>query len=132
MDYTNYFTHSKRVDGATYCYLRDDSPEALRDLVYAIHRDHFDGCLPNDWLYAQIFDAFSNDPQVDPQTDVYNHDLTKWLHENAFAIGVCNEAVEQMGCGEMTDIIGWISLGQLYALQMIHDAVSVFLEAQDD
>lgn len=134
MTYTNYFKTKTRPNGGDFICLADDAPETLSDLVRSIHTAHFFGCMSNDWVYAKIAEAFDlADSGEDlessemAEADIYNHDLTKWLHENcnAYANEYCEQAIEEFGCSKLIEIIG---TGQFLAIQNIHHAVARFLQ----
>lgn len=84
--YTKFFERKARDNGEVYYTLTDDAPEWLRDAVYEAH----DGEMPNDWrfetCYAILacFEDGSTDPGdvADSLTDVYNHDLARWLSDD--------------------------------------------------
>ncbi len=136
MDYTQYFKYfqekTRLQSGTKFMCLTDDAPQELKDLVRAIHFDYFDGCLPNDWIYSVISEAFDDLKHddlrgVNIEADIYNCDLIKWL-ENPFAVGIVDECIqEDGGC---IGIIDRIQAAQYRAKSMIYQAVIDWIEEQ--
>lgn len=70
--------------------LQDDTPQWVRDLVYAAH----DNFMPDDHKYEFIVDALESircsdvdddlmeEVDNDLEVDIYNHDLLKWVGSN--------------------------------------------------
>lgn len=61
MNYLSYFDTKSRSEGESRKYfviLKDNAPEDLQKLVRDIHKHEFNDCLPNDWIYATIYEAF--------------------------------------------------------------------------
>ncbi len=130
MNYTQYFVEKTRSDGNKFVACTDDAPECIRDLIREIHFSFFDGCLPNDWIYKIIVEAFEeleeNDlDDVYPESDCYYWELKKWFLE-PFADKYVEEAME-LGLTRIYEVIG---LAQTNAKQNIYYAVNEFLEQQ--
>jgi hypothetical protein len=102
--YQEFFAYRKRNDETKYWCLEDGAPSELRDLVYEIHYQIFEGCLPNDWVYDVISQAINeledngNDlDDINIECDCYYGQLYKWLG-HSFSHGFCNKAVEEGYC----------------------------------
>lgn len=134
--YYQYFqTKERNVDDRSsfFTCLTDDAPEDLSDFIHKIHDDYFDACLPNDWVYAVISNAFEeiHHDKIDDimiEADPYYYDLVKWLH-NGFADGYCNKALSE-GLNEGTDVHDIIGWGQFMAKECIYQAVNEFIEEE--
>lgn len=129
-EYHLYFKRKHRPNGDWFTLLSIDAPEELKQLVNNIHLKHFD-CLPNDWIYEQISNAFGeleHDKLEDItiESDCYNSGLYKWLAET-YATTFIEEFAEENG--SCNDIYHMIGAGQQLAKQRIYDLVNEFLEA---
>lgn len=129
MDYTQYFQSKQRPNGTMFVCRTDDCPEVIQELIFSIHKNCFDGCLPNDWIYETIWDAFEALKHDDfynctIQPDDYNFELIKWL-QNPYSVWLCND----FG-GEETDIIKMIGEGQREAIRMIYQEVDEWIKDQ--
>lgn len=136
MNWTQYFEHRTRPDGYGFICLSDDAPEALRDLVRAIHFDFFGSCMPNDWIYATISHAFDDlaDNLLDNcsiEADCYFSDLYRWFGE-PFANQICSECAEELGTGADLTMMQQIANGQWFAKDKIYHAVEEWLTEQDN
>ncbi len=137
---SNYFTQIAQIteiDNKPRTICRDDCPQEVRDLIMNIHFDHFFGCLPNDWIYTTIAEAFSdleNDPieNITIQADIWNSDLTEWLNDNcgAFSQAYCNEVMED--APGYDNIINILSDAQHRAKERIYYSVSDFLTEEKE
>jgi hypothetical protein len=129
-DYHEYFIQKTRTDGKPFFCLVDGAPEDLSELIRSIHRDEFGDCMPNDWIYEIIYNAFEDlsgqdleDINIEP--DCYNKDLIEWFM-NPYGDWICNDARQEYGC-ENLGILEQISCGQEYAKRMIYNTVNNFI-----
>ena len=138
MDYRQYFVVKERRDGTTFTCLIDNAPVELTNLIHDIHREHFFHCMPIDWFYKTIRNAFE-ELHVDPieditiESDPYNFQLTKWLHENCdtFANEYCTEWLEDCCLiGSKLDMMAIISGAQQLAKERIYHAVNDWIQEQ--
>jgi len=130
IDYTSYFTEGTRTGGKNFVKLVDDAPIKLQELIKEIHINNFN-CIPNDWIYGTILEAFSdltNDSLEDItiEADSYNADLLEWL-SNSYAEELCNEAIEEE-IWDSKNIYNLISSGQYRAKEMIYNSVNEFMQ----
>lgn len=132
-DFIQYFTRGTRTDGKSFYKCVDACPEELRDLIRHIHTEYF-GCLPNDWIYGVIHEAFLDlkDMDVDDVTidsDPYNSELYNWMGES-FADKYCAKAMQEgLYCPDSDgfSIYGLIGWAQWYAKTEIYHAVNEFI-----
>lgn len=129
MKYNEMFTTKKRTDGTRF--IAFDGPEYVRDFIRDVHFDYFGGCLPNDWIYEKISEAFeeleNNGNDIDRcyyEPDCYYRELIEWMQE-PYAHGFINEAMRDLG--PFKDIYDQISVGQYQAIDAIYRAVNEFL-----
>lgn len=139
MKYSQYFETAERADtNENFTRLKDNAPEILNELIQEIHGTFYN-CLPNDWIYSVILEAFEafEENELDDYTieaDIYNSDVLNWLYENgnAFAIQYCNDYLEEFGT-RSKEIIQFISGGQSLAKDKIYHKVNDFIqELQED
>lgn len=133
--YSEYFIVKKRNEtNESFFSLSQDAPKELTKLVYDIHQD-FD-CLPNDWIYSIIVEAFEEleETPLDNcsyEADCYYNSLYKWFGE-PYANELCSEYLTEFGCGidtiSMYTIIG---NAQYLAKDRIYRFVDEFLEEHD-
>lgn len=135
--YSQYFTSAKRVDtDKHFIKCKDEAPEELRDFIREVHFEYFEKCLPNDWIYQTILEAFENleennidDLNIEP--DCYYSELYEWLG-NPFAHGFCNEGLLLLDGCNAPDIYQVIGQGQALAKEEIYRAVNEFLSDQEE
>jgi hypothetical protein len=128
----------RKSNGEIISTLKEDKPESLKKLVFEIH-DHFD-CMPNDWLYSIIQEAFENIEEnysdntdidtilSDLSSDLYYSDLLDWL-SNPFAPELMDEAEQEYG---YKDFYSLIQNAQLLAKDKIYRIVNDFIEEQTE
>lgn len=131
------FTGGERSDGSKYRYLKDGSPEWMKDVCHEAHGDMF----PDDWRYEFIevaADALaeSDDPDdIQLGADVYTHDLTSWLGSRVDRYSYCDEARDELG-REYESIIHQIMDGQLRekeeTLGLVRHALEAMVEGQEE
>ncbi len=135
MKYSEFFKSKTRPDGSTFM-VAHGAPSELEELIKLIHFSIFEGCLPNDWVFeiiSQAFDDLEETPfdDITLECDVYYHDLWKWFG-NGFAHGFCNEAMEEGLCEGLKDIYAIIGWGQYLAKQRVYAAVDEFMNTRED
>lgn len=138
MDYTKYFEFKNRSDGSKFVCLKDGAPALLSAFIKLIHIELFFGCLPNDWIYKTIYEAFdelSEDALEDItiEADDYPNEYLTWLHENykCFAQAYCDEWVCDFGDNQANDIDKIITGGQWLARDRIYNRVAFWLDARE-
>lgn len=132
-EYSQYFETAKRINGDEFIRLTENVPKSLRNLIYNIHLHSFGGCLPNDWIYKIILEAFEeleidSLEDINIEADPYNNDLANWLL-NPFSSEYCQEAQEEGFVSDKSTIYERIGYGQELAKQRIYDTVNNFLKA---
>lgn len=136
-DYAKYFQTKRRISTQEkFRCLTDDAPVALVQLVRDIHFDHFDGCLPNDWIYETIdhaFDALLRDDIDDCciDADDYTSDLIRWL-QNPFAFGYCDEALAGLEGAKDLTLNNIIQIAQWEAKDVIYRTVNDFIQEENE
>jgi hypothetical protein len=135
IDYTIYFTEGTRIDGTKFVKLVDNAPIKLQELIKEIHINKFRDCMPNDWIYGTILEAFSdlkNDSLEDItiEADSYNADLLEWLG-NSYSEELCNEAIEEE-IWDRKNIYNLISSGQSIAKELIYNSVNEFMQEDEE
>jgi hypothetical protein len=138
MNYTQYFENKTRNDGKRFVCLKDDAPIELQNLIHDIHDGEFYGCLPNDWIYSMIWEAFSalkedDIENVSYEADIYNHDLANWFAEN------CNQYANEISatlimddCFKPVSAVDLFSNTQYEAKRRIYYAVADFLKEREE
>lgn len=132
-DYSKYFEVKKRLNGNEFCCCTEDTPESLRELIRDVHG--LFTCLPNDWIYETIsdaFDALQNDEldNCSINADVGEYDLIKWL-QFPYAREKVQECIdEELICTD--NFINMISGAQYEAMRDIYHAVNDWIELQRD
>lgn len=140
MDYTKYFERVRRPNGIKFVKLTNDAPENLRDLINTIHKKHFCNCLPNDWIYEVIHDAFDDFnfnllEDITIEANIYNHDLAYWFYNNCnqYAHEYCNEWLEDCYYKDLNiDMIEIIRKAQEVAKIRIYCLVNDFIQQQKE
>jgi hypothetical protein len=97
------FTRDTRVNGDEFCYLKDGSPEWMKDVC---HKAHDNGEIgPDDWRYKFIetsvgilAEAEDSDEAIDQlEASVYTGQLTGWLHSRISRTHWMDKASEDYG-----------------------------------
>jgi hypothetical protein len=133
MNYSTYFETRTR-DGKTFIACKDETPQEVKDLIRDIHFKCFNGCLPNNWIYQIIMEAFEEleDNDLDDitiESDPYYSQLNEWL-TNPFAHEYCNQVIDEIP--DMKDIYQIIGFGQYLAKRAIYDAVNDFMQSNKE
>lgn len=134
-----FFETAKRNDGETYYRTTDNRPKWLQALCMDAHDD----MMPDDTKYEYIVDALENLAEngddddrarewVDSATDVYNHDLTAWLHSHNGRMEYCTRAVEDGLLEAGAPIDRQLAVGQYLEREEVLHSVKRSLEALDD
>lgn len=128
--YENLETRKRGEESITV--VKDDGPDWVKDLCHAAHED----MMPDDFVYDVVSDALealSEDENTDETewadngTDIYTHDLNKWLSSNLKRAGYVDEAVREFGHSEQ-GINGDIMAGQMVERAQIFRSVRESLE----
>lgn len=114
----SFFESSARRDDPEqqYWHMTRRHPTWIRDMLFHIHDDG--NILPDDYKYEYTVDALDllvdgvdpEDPQI--ESDVYTHDLMKWLGSHSVRIAYVDETVEDLGHSADGGIVGDIMQGQ--------------------
>ncbi len=135
MNYTQYFDYKKRDNGTSFYCLNDNAPDRLRDFIREVHQgDEFD-CLPNDWIYEVIHNAFEEIIDTDlvqfsVEADCYRSELKKWALE-PFSDYFIDHALYNYGgiVKEYSELLGF---AQADAKETIYNRVLEFLREQKE
>lgn len=118
----------------TFSKLVECPPKELKELIHMIHKEYFCDCLPNDWIYETIHDAFlvlelADDAidNINLEADCYYNKLYEWLG-NPYGHEYCNEVLEE-GL-ELKDIYQIIGTAQERAKDRIYRAVDDFIKEE--
>lgn len=128
---------TKEKGNDTIVVTKDNASQKLQD---AIHEAHPYDCLPNDWIYQifyrilvvmldykietiEDFDECRHE-LVDSLVDIYNFELTKWLHFNSFALEYLEEAIDERGFSKDDGIIQVLQYAQYLAIDEIYTCVA--------
>ena len=136
MKYSQYFQSAVRTSTQKeFIKLKEDAPKELETLIREIHFRIFEGCLPNDWIYKTILEAFeeleeNKLDEINIEADCYYNDLYTWLGE-PFAHGICNEYLEEFAY-KTTKIYELIASAQWLAKDKIYNAVNEFMEEHNE
>ena len=139
--YEKQFVSKKRDNGDNYVIMTDNRDDALYNAVHEAHGDR----LPDDWIYGtfaniivgltkydiKTLDDIENNRHeiVDNMVDIYNHDLTAWLHSNLNNTAYIDEARDEYGTSDKNDIMHDIAMGQYKAIDDIFSHVYALIEA---
>lgn len=119
--------------------LKSDSPDWMTE---AIRSAHFDGRLPDDWIYENarsIVDSLSEHESPDDDTqheicdglvDVYTSALTTWLASHGLNAGLVDQAQSAGLTSEESTIDQRIQMAQYMALTYICSALRTAIEEQ--
>ena len=136
MDYSQYFeTKTRKSTQEPFVCLKDEAPQELKDFVQQVHFNHFYKCLPSDWIYSAIWEAFDNLSMDDIdditiEADPYYSELYKWFGE-PFANEFCTECIEE-GLIDPKNVYQIIASGQWLAKERIYHAVNDFIQQQKE
>lgn len=121
------FTTDTRSDGATFCKLREGSPQWMTDAIRAAHGD----ILPMDWIYEHCSRMADKMTEYEPEQwddsvgewadslgDVYNYDLARWLSLHLDFPGFVDDAVGEYG-HSADGVMGDVRMGQCHLLEQI-------------
>jgi hypothetical protein len=138
--YSQYFEERIRDNNKEkFICLKDEYPEELKGFIKQVHfESDFQGCLPNDWIYKTIYEAFVDLEQqqniieeVNIQADIYDYDLKLWLL-NPYADEFCNYVLEEglalKRNAESEQIMEVLQCAQWHAKDIIYHLVHRFLK----
>lgn len=138
--YADAFEARTRNDGKEFVCLSDSHKGGeLAEFVRTVHMgDDFD-CLPNDWIYGEIADAFFRCTEYDHDKWEYiNGDLEPeymharlldWMRE-PYAAGWCTIAQNEGIVSTDSNIFDWMQAAQMIARRYIHESVHAWIEQQ--
>lgn len=95
-------------------------PQWIQDMIY---KCHYNGMLPDDFVFEQVYNFCSIistlDPRDDPReievySDDYTHDRLKWLCSNLARLDYVDDAIDEYfdSNGDRSDIAVFIGIGQ--------------------
>ena len=141
-DYTQYFEKKTRDNGETFYFLKESEwKNALQSLIHDIHKDHFNHCMPHDWIYYQVHSAFCDfvsyigddtrdfcELSLDVQPDIYTNDLLEWAKYPMFRewIETANSEIGRPETFEQE-----ISQAQFLAIEAIYNDVWEFMKSSE-
>lgn len=141
--FSKHFEYKTRTDKTGFYCIKDDSDykDALQDFVHSIHKDLFFDCLPNDWVYEQIYNAFERLAECtcerdfegalsDIETDIYINDLLEWA-KWPIAREYITQCRQDFGW-QWADLDKQIAGGQLLAIDAIYRRVWEFLDREKE
>ena len=118
---------------------KDDEPKELETLIFDIHHlDDLD-CLPNDWVYEQIYYAFClfeenegnnwEDLVCEVESDPYTRNLKEWAKEP-----FSDNFIDDVLTGGYEPQTNWdlLSIAQKNCKELIYREVMEFLKGQDE
>ena len=130
------FTLKTNQDGTDVYVRKEQADDELDDLIHDAHDD----MLPDDFRYQFIVEALqaladhddTDDAQLSIEPDIYNHELTAWLHSNASRTDYLTQV--QQDCGPIEDGFELLATAQLYEKYEVFHSVLASLEriAEDD
>lgn len=134
-----FFTTKKRKpdDDQEIVIAKDGAPGWIGDLSHEAHRENDGGYMfPDDFRYqflVQALDAINEHEDRDAardslEADIYNSDLTAWLHSNNGRLGYVDDAAQEMGKSDTCPESNRLQCGQLMEKWEVFDAVYSFLE----
>lgn len=124
-----------RDNGAEfYCLKNHDDYKWHVDLCREAHPD---GIMPNDWVYATIYDSLQAIVEMDKENvedilgdaidngylepDCYTSDLLNWVSDNLVFHSFCDDAIDEYGA---KDFIGIVSMGQHLFKRHVFESVA--------
>lgn len=137
-DYTKWFVHKTRDDGSEFYCLHDNcsAEHSLYTLIYSIHNVGFYDCLPNDWIYKNIYMAFDRLQECCCKSDFENaceEIYSDWNHFTLLEWAKWNWAQEMIQeqfdeVGGFKDIFTPIRYAQENAIHLIYQYVWNFIQ----
>jgi hypothetical protein len=114
---------------------KKDRPDWVINLVCEAHDKG--SVLPDDFIYEYVVDALDylsdadNDPDdYDPESDIYNGDLLKWLASSLARADYVD--VVRRESGDDYDLMQLIGLGQAQEKRDVYEAVLTWLQEHED
>ena len=135
MNYSKYFIQKTRDNGESFFCLNDLAPECLKELMFETHHEFFNGAMPNDWIYGQVWSAFidlesDKIEDINIEADIYYSTLYNWLNV-PMAHDYCDRAIEE-GLTDGKSLTSILQAGNLMAKNDIYHKVNDFLERRKE
>lgn len=137
LDYTDLFTCEKRSNASYFYCLKNPQDEGIGQLIQQIHEDEFEGCMPNDWIYAETYYAFERLAICDNENDFhaamdeiegdpYTSELLDWA-QHGFAQSYIQRVLDEE---RPSSLDGLLRQAQVWAKERIYLHVWEFLLAK--
>jgi hypothetical protein len=105
-------------------------PEWVEECVYSAHA----GMLPDDWKFKFVAEAASGlaseGEEWEPEADIYNGELLRWLSSNLTRSAYCDQAGEDGLVG--SNMMECIGFGQYVEMCEVRDAIVAYFEENED
>lgn len=112
-------------------------PQQIQDMI---HDCHYNGMLPDDFVFEQVYKFCSILSQLDPrddpyeiefQADDYTHDRLKWLCSNLGRLDYVDDAIDEYfdSHGDRSDLAMFIGIGQE---KEMHDILFTIIDRLQD
>ena len=121
-------TSKNRSNGDLFITLKSDAPEYIRTFVRSIHQ----GYMPDDFKYSFLAESLRalrehdslDDAKDSLESDIYNHELIRWLASHSGRVEYVNEAViDGIASVVNFNLIQIIGVGQLEEKKEVFDLV---------
>lgn len=134
-NYYSLFETRTRANGDKFVTLINECDyQPLKNLIYNCHA----GMLPDDYKYWFIYNALeliadapenSDLRDLNPEPEIYTHDLIIWLGSNLTRLEYCDQAIDEYDCKEMINILqtGYY-LEQREVLESVIDQLELIIE----
>ena len=114
-------------------------PKWIQDMI---HDCHYQGMLPDDFVFEQVYNFCSEISQLGPgddpcdievHSDDYTHDRLKWLSSNLARLDFVDDAIDEyFDSNDRSDLALFIGIGQEKEMQEILYCVIDHLQDQVD
>jgi hypothetical protein len=126
-------------DRKIYHQKKPGDPQWIQDMIYACH---YNGMLPDDFVFEQVFNLCSEisrlEPDDDPldievHADEYSHSLLKWVSSNLARADFVDDAIDDSHWGnERSDFFRYLGVAQEKEMQEILYTIINKLEERVD
>ena len=108
-----------------YHQIKVGEPQWIQDMIHACH---YQGMLPDDYVFEWVYqfcEEISNlgendDPKdIEVHSDVYTHDLLKWLSSNLARLDFVEDAIDEYLNNEKCNLALMIGIGQEKEMQEV-------------
>jgi hypothetical protein len=107
-------------DRKIYHQKKPGDPQWIQDMIYACH---YNGMLPDDFVFEQVYKFCSEISQLDPDDDPadieiyaddYTHDRLKWMCSNLGRLDYVDDAIDEYfdSNGDRSDIAVFIGIAR--------------------